>query len=139
MKQIFFAITGLLIFSNLALADVPKCYNDSGVSPDYPYIVSFSAINPMQGHLINEALTEDSLVNEVDTLIQIDDLLIVSLAIDPTQVVVTDDSADFDRVVDELVYQLVMNVTAKHELDPNTVVVECNGTVTGYPRAGGGN
>lgn len=125
MKKILLTFGLLFLGANYANASVPQCYGDAGVSEEEPYILTIPNMNAYQAHLLIEDLMNDGFLTATK-IFDHKPTCIFALAVNT--------SATLN--IDERVAQKVADVLERYNLKYS---LECNGTVTGNPRAGGSN
>ncbi len=127
------AILAVLIMISSALAQAssaPQCYGDATVSEREPFILTVSGLSKFQVHLFTEELLTGDLLS-VTHRYDLGDSFIYILAVETTSI--------DTMAVNQAVAQKIKQVITKFSIPAENSVLECNGFVSGNPRAGGSN
>ena len=113
------------------------CYGDQGVDAEAPYILTVNHLEENQAHLMTEDFLSSEVTSVLNTL-NFDPAIIFVLGVNPH--VSTSNGGIIDNEsVDRLVRLEVAAILKKYHVNPKDYSIDCNGIVTGFPRAGGMN
>ncbi len=134
----------LLIFLGMMMASLSTfaqtmqiCYGDQGVDVEAPYILTVNQLQENQAHL----MTEEFLSSQITSLFNVlnfDPAVVFVLGVNP-HVSTSNDGIIDNEAIDRLVRLEVAAILKKYLIDANSYSIDCNGIVTGLPRAGGMN
>lgn len=134
-------LLGILLFSTFAFSQTKTkaqvCYGDQGVDIQAPYVLTIKRIQPFQIDLITEDFLNNDTVN-VMNVFYFEPAVIFVLSVNP-HTSVSDDVLKSIKQIDRNVRRSVSALLKKYEITAAGYALECNGTVTGLPRAGGMN
>ena len=138
MKNFIVLSTMLIIsISAFAKAKTQVCYGDEGVDVTAPYILTVNSIALTQIDLITEEFLNSSMVDVVN-VISLEPSAFYVLSVRP-QTPVSNDVLASNKKIDRAVRRSVAALMKRYKITASGYALECNGTVTGLPRAGGMN